>query len=95
MCAAASKKVRQKISLLAFVRRWLTTYPMPIAGKFCACASSVDTHKQKHHPAHHLGPGLNIRGKLGQRSAAAAFDTSCGHTMMFGGGIEGAPISDS
>ena len=26
---------------------------MPIAGKFCACASSVDTHKQKHHPAHH------------------------------------------
>ena len=44
----------QKISLLLVLcAGGLTTYPLlsvPIAGKFSACASNLDTHKHKHHP---------------------------------------------
>ena len=65
-------KPEQKISLLLVLcAGGLTTYPLlsvPIAGKFSACASNLDTHKHKHHPCQvptQLGPGLNFTRKVG------------------------------
>ena len=61
-CYNFKPEPEQKISLLLILcAGGFTTYPLlsvPIAGKFSACASNLDTHKHKHHPCAQYSPNL-------------------------------------